>query len=296
MDVNQFKGTGVALITPFRNDGSIDFMALEKLVEMQIVNRVEYLVALGTTSEAPTMSSDEKAAVVDFIIEINKGRVPLVVGCGSNNTQTLINQVRQYEEKPGVDAILSVVPYYNKPNQTGIYEHFKALANASKLPIILYNVPGRTSVNMDAATTIKLAKKHKNIIAIKEASGNFNQAMELIQHKPSDFLVLSGDDAITLPLISLGFDGVISVVANAFPFEFSDLVRKALHGDFTQAQIIHYKLLDIIHSLFEEGNPAGVKAYMHINNHVANSLRLPLVPVSKHLLEKIKVLNASFKS
>ncbi len=293
MDVNQLKGTGVALVTPFRIDGSIDFNALERLIEFQIDNSVEFLVALGTTSEAPTLSADEKAAVVDFIIEITNKRLPVVVGCGSNNTRELTNQIRNYDSKVGVDAILSVVPYYNKPNQTGIYEHFKAVANATKLPIILYNVPGRTASNISASTTIKLAKKHKNIIGIKEASGDFKQCMDLIANKPADFLVLSGDDALTLPLIALGFDGVISVVANAFPLQFSEMVRKSLKGDFMGAKLLHYKLVDIIYSLFEEGNPAGVKAFMHLNGLLENSLRLPLVPVSKPLMEKIKLLNSN---
>ncbi|MGD9992712.1 MAG: 4-hydroxy-tetrahydrodipicolinate synthase [Salinivirgaceae bacterium] len=291
MNANQFKGTGVALITPFRKDESIDFNALERLVEKQIANKVNFLVALGTTSEAPTLSSDEKAAVVDFIIEINKNRLPLVVGCGGNNTRDLVHQLRKYNGKAGVDGILSVAPYYNKPNQTGLYEHFKALANACQLPIILYNVPGRTGSNIAASTAIKLAKNHKNIVAIKEASGDFKQAMELVKHKPAGFLVLSGDDALALPLISLGFDGIISVVANAFPDEFSSMVNSALKGDFNQARTQHYRLIEIIHSLFEEGNPAGVKAYMVLNDAIENSLRLPLVPVSKNLMERIKLLN-----
>ncbi len=291
MNANQFKGTGVALITPFRKDESIDFNALERLVEKQVAQKVNFLVALGTTSEAPTLSSDEKAAVVDFIIDINRNRLPLVVGCGGNNTRDLVHQLRNYNGKSGVDAILSVAPYYNKPNQTGLYEHFKALANASQLPIILYNVPGRTGSNIAASTVVKLAKNHKNIIAIKEASGDFKQAMELIQHKPAGFLVLSGDDALALPLISLGFDGIISVVANAFPGEFSSMVNSALKGDFIHARTQHYRLIEIIHSLFEEGNPAGVKAYMVLNDAIENSLRLPLVPVSKNLMERIKLLN-----
>lgn len=291
MNANQFKGTGVALITPFRKDESIDFSALERLVEKQIANKVNFLVALGTTSEAPTLSTDEKAAVVDFIIEINRKRLPIVVGCGGNNTRDLVHQLRKYNGKDGIDGLLSVAPYYNKPNQAGLYEHFNALANASQLPIILYNVPGRTASNIAASTAIKLAKNHKNIVAIKEASGDFKQAMELVQNKPRGFLVLSGDDALALPLISLGFDGIISVVANAFPGEFASLVNSALNGDFNQARTQHYRLIEIIHSLFEEGNPAGVKAYMVLNDAIENSLRLPLVPVSKNLMERIKLLN-----
>lgn len=286
MDISKFKGTGVAIITPFRTDGSIDFNALEKLVNFQIDNGTNFLVALGTTSEAATINKDESQAVVDFIIEINNNRVPLVVGCGGNNTAELIKLARNLE-KPGVDAILSVAPFYNKPNQTGIFEHFKAIANATKLPIILYNVPSRTVVNIDAETTLKLAKKFKNIIGIKEASGNFNQMMQIVKNKPKDFLVLSGDDATTLPLISLGFDGVISVIANAYPAEFSNMVKLSLEGKFNDARTIHYKLIDIINTMFEEGNPAGVKAYMTHLNLIENSLRLPLVPVSDKLNSRI---------
>lgn len=292
MDINKFRGVGVALVTPFRSDGSIDFNALERVVESQIQGQVDYLVVLGTTSEAPTLSSDERAAVVDFIIDINNNRLPIVVGCGYNSTSELTHQIRKYDNKPGIDAVLSVAPYYNKPNQTGLFAHFKALANATKLPIILYNVPGRTGSNIDAETTINLAKTHRNIIAVKEASGDMKQAMELILNKPKDFLVLSGDDALTLPLIALGFDGVISVVANAFPFEFSDMVKNALQGKFMQAKASHYQLIEIIHTLFEEGNPAGVKAYMHLNKILENYLRLPLVPVSKPLYQQIQQLNS----
>ncbi|HAM99083.1 MAG TPA: 4-hydroxy-tetrahydrodipicolinate synthase [Marinilabiliales bacterium] len=293
IDLSQFKGTGVALITPFRADGSVDFSALEKLINFQVKSGTNYLVALGTTSEAATLSIDEKQAIVDFIIEVNNKRLPLVVGCGSNNTRELIDIVRKLE-KPGVNGVLSVAPYYNKPNQEGLYQHFKSLANATALPIILYNVPGRTSVNINAETTIKLAKDQKNIVAIKEASGNFEQAMNLVKNKPNGFLVLSGDDATALPLIALGFDGVISVVANAFPSEFSKLVQLSLNGDFEQARVLHYRLIDIIHTLFEEGNPAGVKAYLHCKNMIEDSLRLPLVPVSANLMAKIKDKNSRF--
>lgn len=289
MDSSKFKGTGVAIITPFRIDGSIDFNALEKLVNFQIDNGTNYIVALGTTSEAATLTKDEKQAVVDFIIEINNSRVPLIVGCGGNNTAEIIKDARKFD-KPGIDALLSVVPYYNKPNQTGIFEHFKAIANSTRLPVILYNVPGRTASNISAETTIKLAKKIKNIIAIKEASGDFGQVMQIIKNRPKNFLLLSGDDSTTLPLISLGFDGVISVLSNAYPAQFSKMVNLALQGNYDEARIIHYNFIDIINSLFEDGNPAGVKAYMKHLGLIENSLRLPLVPVYEKLEIKIKQL------
>lgn len=292
-EISQFKGTGVALITPFRADGSIDFNALESLINFQISNGTNYLVALGTTSEAATLSLDEKQAIVDFINEINNHRIPLVVGCGSNNTRELIELTRKLN-KNDINGILSVAPYYNKPNQEGIFQHFKALADATTLPIILYNVPSRTSVNISAETTIRLAKEKKNIIGIKEASGNLEQAMHLVKNKPNGFLVLSGDDATALPLIALGFDGVISVVANAFPLEFSKMIQLSLQGDYEKARQLQYKLIDIIYSLFEEGNPAGVKAYLYCKKMVENSLRLPLVPVSNPLMARIKEMNSKF--
>lgn len=282
MDISNFKGLGTALVTPFRPDGSIDFTALEQFIEFQIKGGVDSLVALGTTSEAATMTADERIAVVDFIIDVNKGRLPLIVGCGGNNTKEVVYNVKNFE-KPGIDAILSVVPYYNKPNQIGLYEHFKAIANATALPIILYNVPGRTAANIESATVLKLANNFKNIIAIKEASGDMAQIMQLLKNKPKDFIVLSGDDALTLPLISLGFDGVISVVSNAYPAEFKALVKAALENDFAKAREWQFKLVDIYDSLFVEGNPAGVKRYLQQKGLMTNNLRLPLVPVSNEL-------------
>jgi len=295
MKINRFKGVGVALVTPFRKDGSIDFKALENFLNFQIKNGIDYLVALGTTSEAPTLSIDEKNAIVDFIIEINNNRVPLVVGCGSNNTMELGKLARQLT-KPGVDAFLSVAPYYNKPNQRGLFEHFKVLANTTQLPIILYNVPGRTSSNISAETTLKLAQEFRNIIAVKEASGNFNQVMQIVKNRPTDFLVLSGDDALTLPLLGIGFDGVISVIANAYPAEFTKMVHLALQQKFTEARSIHYRLIDVIESMFEEGSPAGVKSYLHHMGLIENNLRLPLVPVSRSLQLKIQKLAESIQA
>ncbi len=287
MNIDNFRVVGTALITPFRKDGSIDFTALKNMVNFQIENGVSYIVALGTTSEAATMSKDEQTAVVDFIIEENNGRVPVVVGCGGNNTAEVVKQLDELN-KPGVDAILTVVPYYNKPNQNGIYEHFKAIANATKLPIILYNVPGRTGMNMTASTTLRLANGFDNIIGVKDASGNFAQADQMLRQKPANFLVLSGDDALSLPLIACGFDGVISVVSNAFPKEFSSMVEFALSEKVSEARILHYQMVDIIDSLFVEGNPAGVKAFLTNKGLIENNLRLPLVPVSKALAKLIK--------
>ncbi len=294
MDINKFKGVGVALVTPFRTDGSIDFSALEKFINFQIQNKTDYLVALGTTSEAATLTCDEKNAVVDFIIDINNGRLPLVVGCGGNNTSSVVAQCKKYE-KPGIDAILSVAPYYNKPSQRGIFEHFKAIANSTTLPVIIYNVPGRTASNISADTTIELASKFKNIIATKEASGNMSQCMQIVKRRPKNFLVLSGDDGLSLPLISLGFDGVISVAQNVYPAQFGKLVHAALKGDYETAKTIHYQLIDIIDMLFEEGNPAGIKAILNIYKHMENNLRLPLVPVSDNLYNKLKLQAASIK-
>jgi len=289
MEELKFKGTGVALITPFDKSGNIDFNALNTIIESQINNGVNFLVALGTTSEAATLSNDEKHAVVNFIIEKNSNRVPVIVGCGGNNTADVVDVIKDFS-KQGVDGILSVAPYYNKPNQRGIYEHFKAIAKSTDLPIILYNVPGRTSSNINAETTIKLAKEFKNIVAVKEASGNFAQMMQIVKNKPDGFIVLSGDDATTLPLISLGFDGVISVVANAYPAKFSQMVSLALNGKYDEARVIHYSLIDIINAMFEDGNPAGVKAFLHKKGVIENVLRLPLVPVNDTLFEKIEKL------
>lgn len=293
MEIKDFKGVGTALVTPFRPDGSIDFNSFEKFIEFQIENGVDYLVALGTTSEAATMSADERAAVVDFIIDVNKGRVPLLVGCGGNNTVELIDSLKEMN-KPGIDAILSVTPYYNKPNQTGLFEHFKAVANATTLPIILYNVPGRTACNIAAETVVKLASSFKNIIGIKEASGDMVQAMQIVKHKPKSFLVLSGDDVLTMPLVSIGFEGVISVVSNAYPKEFKTLVDAAIEGNYEEARKWQFKFVDIIESLFVEGNPAGVKAYLKLKGLMDTNLRLPLVPVSKALNDEIKSLASKF--
>jgi 4-hydroxy-tetrahydrodipicolinate synthase len=286
---NRFKGTGVALVTPFHKQSTIDFGSLEKLVEYTISNGVNYLVVLGTTAESATLSKEEKYAVMQFVVEITNKRVPIVMGVGGNNTQDVINILRT-NSMDGVDAILSVVPYYNKPQQKGIYLHYKSISAASPLPIILYNVPGRTSINMKSETTLMLANEFSNIIGIKEASGNMEQIMTILEKRPKDFLVISGDDLLTLPLLALGADGVISVTANAFPKEFSEMVQLGLKGDVKKAREILFRLMDLITMLFADGSPAGIKAALEIKGIVANHLRLPLVKIEKNIYSQLNVL------
>jgi 4-hydroxy-tetrahydrodipicolinate synthase len=288
---SKLKGMGVALITPFKDDESIDFDALSRVVEYQIKNGTDYLVVCGTTAETPTLTEQEKEEVKKFVVSINNGRLPIVLGIGGNNTKAIVEKVQQVD-LTGIDAILSVTPYYNKPSQEGLYQHYAAIARVSSLPIILYNVPGRTGVNMTAQTTLRLANEFKNICAIKEASGNFNQIDDIIKNKPTDFLVISGDDGITFPLITLGAVGVISVIGNAFPKEFSRMVRLALQGDYKSARSIHHRFTELIELLFVEGNPAGVKSMLAVMGFIQNKLRLPLVPNTINTYEKIRqVLN-----
>lgn len=282
---------GVALITPFKDDESIDFDALSRIVEYQIKNGTDYLVVCGTTAETPTLTEKEKEEVKNFVVSANRGRLPIVLGVGGNNTKAIVEKV-QTTDFTGIDAILSVTPYYNKPSQEGLYQHYAAIAKASLLPVILYNVPGRTGVNMTAPTTLRLANEFKNICAIKEASGNFNQIDDIIKNKPVDFMVISGDDGITFPLITLGAVGVISVIGNAFPKEFSRMVRLALQGDYSNARKIHHRFTELIELLFVEGNPAGVKSMLAVMGFIQNKLRLPLVPNTINTYEKIRqVLN-----
>ena len=281
------KGMGVALITPFRDDETVDFPALARLIEYQIQNSIDYLVVLGTTAETPTLTEEEKQQIRTFVIEQVKGRVPIVLGLGGNNTRAIVESLKTMNFD-GVDAILSVVPYYNKPSQEGIYQHYKAIASATKLPVILYNVPGRTGVNMTAETTLRLARDFDNIVAIKEASGNITQMDDIIKNKPADFMVISGDDGITFPLITLGAVGVISVIGNAFPREFSRMVRLALQGDYTSALTIHHRFTELFGLLFVDGNPAGVKCLLHAMGYIQNRLRLPLVPTRITTYEKIR--------
>lgn len=276
---NSFRGTGVALVTPFHTDGSIDFKSLSKLIDHVIDNGVNYLVALGTTAETPTLSNDEKKQVLAQVVKHNAGRVPVVCGMGGNNTAEVLNLIAEYDWT-GVSGILSVSPYYNKPTQEGIYQHFKAIAQACKLPIILYNVPGRTSGNILPATAVRLANEFNHIVAIKEASGNMKQCMEYVQTAPAHFAILSGDDDLIVPQAAIGFGGVISVAANCFTKDFTTMVNAALKGDFNTAKQVHYKLLKGIDLLFAEGNPAGVKCVLQEMNICADTLRLPLVNVS----------------
>ncbi len=283
---SKLRGTGVALITPFNSKGEIDFPGLEKLIDHCITGGVEYLVSLGTTGESVSLSKEEKLDVLNFTIEKNAGRVPVVAGFGGNSTHGVIKDIEQFHFK-GVDAILSVSPFYNKPMQEGIFQHYKAVAASAPKPILLYNVPGRTASNMTAATTLRLAEV-ENIIGMKEASGDFNQCMALVKNKPKDFLLISGDDNITLGLVAYGFDGVISVVGQAFPAIFTEMVRQSLAGDFVKAHALHYKLNDITDMLFAEGNPGGVKCALELLGVCDSHLRLPLVLVSSALKDKMK--------
>ena len=284
---NKLIGMGVALITPFKSDDSIDFDALGRLVEYIINNNADYLVVCGTTAETPTLTDKEKDEIARFVVQCNAGRLPIVLGIGGNNTKEVVEKVKT-SDLSGIDAILSVTPYYNKPSQEGLYQHYSAIAKASPLPLVLYNVPGRTGVNMTAETTLRLANEFSNICAVKEASGNFTQIDDIIKNKPQDFMVISGDDGITFPLITLGAVGVISVIGNAFPREFSRMVRLALQGDYQNARQIHYRFTELFELLFVEGNPAGVKSMLAVMGMIENKLRLPLVPNTIKTYEKIK--------
>ncbi|HMM10721.1 MAG TPA: 4-hydroxy-tetrahydrodipicolinate synthase [Bacteroidales bacterium] len=282
-----FSGTGVALVTPFAHDGSIDLPALRKLVDHVIDGGVEYIVALGTTSESATLNESERALVLETIIEQCRGRAAIVAGIGGNNTAEAVFRLKHGLPK-GVDGVLSVVPYYNKPTQAGMFAHFAAIAQSTSLPVILYNVPGRTASNMKAETTLKLAHSFPNIVAVKEASGDLLQMMDIIASKPDHFALLSGDDALTQPIIAMGGEGVVSVVANAWARPFSDMVRHQLANRTSEAQKLHYLLLETINLLFAEGNPGGIKALLNHMEICQNILRLPLVSVSETLNEKIR--------
>ncbi len=292
---SQFRGTGVAIVTPFNKDHSVDYKSLSKLVNYIIKGGVEYVVVLGTTGESVNLTKEEKKLVVKCVVDTVNKRVPVVLGLGGNNTQEIVSALKIKSDFEGIDAILSVSPYYNKPNQRGIYQHYKAIAEVSPLPIILYNVPGRTSSNMLADTTIKLANDFKNIIAIKEASGNLEQCMKIIKYKPKDFLVISGDDNLTLPMVACGADGVISVVANAYPKDFSEMVRQILAGNVKEAQKLHYKLTDITEQLFADGNPAGIKAVLELKDICKAHLRLPLVNINKDTQRTLEKLVKAYK-
>lgn len=285
--MQMFVGTGVALVTPFKKDFSVDTEALTKIVNFNIEGGVEYLVVLGTTAESATLSLVEKELVIETIKTANAGRLPLVLGVGGNNTAKVIEEL-QTRDFTGFSAILSVSPYYNKPTQEGIYQHFKAISQASPLPIILYNVPGRTASNMLPSTVVRLANDFKNIIAIKEAAGDIVQAMKLIQHKPSDFLVISGDDMVTLPMVLAGGAGVISVIGEGFPKEFSEMVRLGLQRKVNEAYHLHYQLAEAIDMIFEQGNPAGIKEVFKTKGLAENTVRLPLVNVNEDLANRLE--------
>jgi 4-hydroxy-tetrahydrodipicolinate synthase len=287
----ELNGLGVAMVTPFLENGQVDYSALEKLTNHLVTNHVNYLVVQGTTGESATLSAKEKKDVLKCIIDTNKNRVPVVLGLGGNNTAALVDAFKT-QDFTGVSYILSVSPYYNKPTQIGIVEHYKALSENSKLPIILYNVPGRTGSNMLASTTISIANKHKNIIAIKEASGNMDQIMTIIKNKPQGFEVISGDDTTTLPLIACGATGVISVVGNAYPKQFSEMVQLALSHKIIEARKIHYSLFDITNAFFAEGSPAGVKEALMEMGITKNYVRQPLANVSaNHAKEISRLMN-----
>ena len=289
---NKFKGLGIALVTPFTKEGQVDFTALRRLLDYQLSNGIDFICLLGTTAETPTLSAEERQQVKDLVVEKVNGQVPILMGCGGNNTAAIVEQIKTGDFK-GIEGILSVCPYYNKPSQEGLYQHFKAISAAAatrNLSVVLYNVPGRVGVNMTAETTLRLANECYNIVAIKEASGNFTQIDDIIKNKPANFDVISGDDGITFPLITLGAVGVISVIGNALPKEFSRMVRLALNGDYQNALTIHHKFTELFKLLFVDGNPAGVKAMLNSMGLIENELRLPLVPSRISTMEKISAI------
>ena len=294
MKQNIFRGLGIALITPFTEQGEVDYEALQRLVEYQIENGADFLCILATTGETPCLSKEERLKIKDFIVSLVKGRLPVVVGCGGNNTAAIVEELKTGDFK-GIDGILSVCPYYNKPSQEGLYQHFKAIAGATKLPVILYNVPGRTGINMKPETTVRLAKDCQNIVAIKEASGNLEQVDEILKNKPEGFAVLSGDDSLTYPMIACGAEGVISVIGNALPKEFSRMIRLEQRGEFEAAVKIHHKFTDLYSLLFVDGNPAGVKALLHEMGFINNILRLPLVPTRVATVQKMSQILKDLK-
>ena len=291
---NIFRGLGIALITPFTEDGAVDYESLTRLIDYQLDNGADFFCILATTGETPCLSLAEKAQIKSAIVRQVDGRVPILMGCGGNNTAAVVEELKNGDFS-GIDGILSVCPYYNKPSQEGLYQHFKAIAAATELPVVLYNVPGRTGINLKAETTCRLAKDCKNIVAIKEASGSLEQVDEIIKYKPNDFEVISGDDALTFPMIACGTVGVISVIGNALPKEFSRMIRLEFNGEFEAAQKIHHKFTDLYSLLFVDGNPAGVKALLTEMGFIKNQLRLPLVPTRVTTLQKISSIIKELK-
>lgn len=294
MAYNILRGLGIALITPFTPDGEVDYKALVRLVEYQIDNGADFLCILATTGETPCLSKEEKVKIKNLVVEINKGRLPILMGCGGNNTKAVIEEI-QTTDWSGISGIPSVCPYYNKPSQEGLYQHFKAIANASPLPVVLYNVPGRTGVNMTSETTVRLANDCENIVAVKEASGNLEQVDEIIKNKPDGFDVISGDDALTFSMVASGAAGVISVIGNALPKEFSRMIRLEFKGEYEAARNIHHKFTELYKLLFVDGNPAGVKALLHEMGFIDNVLRLPLVPTRITTVQKMSEILKTLK-
>ena len=291
---NIFKGLGIALITPFCKDGSVDYKSLVRLMEYQLDNGADFLCILATTGETPCLTKDEKQKIKDLVVSTVKGRVPILMGCGGNNTAAIVEELQTGDFR-GIDGVLSVCPYYNKPSQEGLYQHFKTIAAATSLPVVLYNVPGRTGVNLKAETTVRLARDCENIVAIKEASGSLEQVDEIIKNKPKDFAVISGDDALTFPMISCGAVGVISVIGNALPREFSRMIRLEFKGEYEGARKIHHRFTDLFSLLFVDGNPAGVKCVLSEMGMIKNILRLPLVPTRVTTMQRISELLKELK-
>ena len=291
---NIFKGLGIALITPFCEDGSVDYKSLVRLMEYQLDNGADFFCILATTGETPCLTKDEKQKIKDLVVSTVKGRVPILMGCGGNNTAAVVEELKTGDFR-GIDGVLSVCPYYNKPSQEGLYQHFKAIAAATSLPVVLYNVPGRTGVNLKAETTVRLARDCENIVAIKEASGSLEQVDEIIKNKPKDFAVISGDDALTFPMISCGAEGVISVIGNALPKECSRMIRLEFKGEYEGARKIHHRFTELFSLLFVDGNPAGVKAMLHEMGFIENVLRLPLVPTRISTLQKMSEILKELK-
>ena len=283
---NIFKGLGIALITPFTNGGAVDYASIRRLIEYQIANGADFFCILATTGETPCLTKEEKQKIKELVIEVNHGRIPVLMGCGGNNTAAVVAEIKETDWK-GIDGILSVCPYYNKPSQEGLYQHFKAISTASPLPLVLYNIPGRTGINMKAETTVRLANDFDNIVAIKEASGSLEQVDEIIKNKPDRFDVISGDDALTFSMIASGAAGVISVIGNALPKEFSRMIQLEFNGEYEPARKIHHKFTELYSLLFVDGNPAGVKALLSEMNMIENELRLPLVPIRITTMQKM---------
>lgn len=291
---NIFKGLGVALVTPFTTEGEVDYKALKRLVEYLIQNGADFLCILATTGETPCLSTDEKNKIKQLVIDVNRGRVPILIGCGGNNTRAVVEELKT-TDWTGIDGILSVCPYYNKPSQEGLYQHFKTIAEASPLPVVLYNVPGRTGINMKSETTVRLANDCENIVAIKEASGSLEQVDEIIKNKPDRFDVISGDDALTFSMVASGAAGSISVIGNALPREVSRMIRLEFKGEYEGARTIHHRFTELYSLLFVDGNPAGVKALLHEMGFIENVLRLPLVPTRITTLQKMTEILKTLK-